>query len=225
MTKQINIKELQRALAPRPTLFKRAEDGESSPGVLEGVAIAFNTESRDLGGFHEIIDPQALMRTEDGQFDLERNGRVMARLNHDSNLLLATSNSGTLTLSLDEEALRYRIVLPDTQAGRDAAALAARGDLAYSSFAFYILPDGLEWEADEQGNYVVRITALQLVDVAPVSDPAYWSSSVELGRAFDAHRSEEEHSKLPASQDAGENERALSSWVSLQSLAHMGGQQ
>lgn len=216
--------ELQRVASPQPAIFRTSDDSESSPGALEGIAIAFNTESRDLGGYHEIIDPTALMRLDDGAFDLEKNGRVMARLNHDSNLLLATTNAGTLTLTADQDALRYRIALPDTQAGRDAAALAARGDLSYSSFAFYILPEGMSWEMDEQDDYVARVTSLQLVDVAPVSDPAYWTSSVELGRAFEEYRTKKATgTKLPTPPGAGDNERSFHQWASLQSMISMKG--
>jgi phage head maturation protease len=64
------------------------------------------------------------------------------------------------------------------------AVLAARGDYRYSSFAFYCLPDGEQWEFGANDELVRRVTKLHLVDVAPVADPAYWGTSVGL-RDFD----------------------------------------
>lgn len=166
--------------------FRAAPEGSASPGTLAGYAFQFNKESRDLGGWFEVIDPGAAGDAdEDGQLDMERHTRVLARSEHDSRHLLGTTDAGTLRLYLDNIGLRYEVDLPNTNAGRDAATLAERGDYRYSSFAFYTLPGGTEWRENAQGMLVRHVTALKLVDVAPVADPAYWSSSTELQRSFD----------------------------------------
>lgn len=60
--------------------------------TVEGYALVFNSESRDLGGFTEIIEPSAL----DGI--LEKSD-VLCLLNHDeSRGILARSNKGVGTL-------------------------------------------------------------------------------------------------------------------------------
>ena len=48
-----------------------------------------------------------------------------------------------------------------------------RGDIRHSSFAFRVFPGGDEWGVSEF-NYPMRtLHAVELIDVAPVLDPAY----------------------------------------------------
>jgi uncharacterized protein len=195
----MTITDAERRAFERPVELRAAPEGSSSPGTLVGYALTFNSLSRDLGGWFEVIDPEALGPVrEGGALDIERHVRVLCRTNHDSNLLLGTTDAGTLRLFVDEVGLRYEVDLPNTGAGRDAAELAGRGDFRYSSFAFWTLPDGTEWEYDAEDRLVRRVKALRLSDVAPVADPAYWGSSVGL-RDFDLDairasiRSEDQH--------------------------------
>lgn len=184
--------------------FRAAPDGSESPGTLVGYACVFNTLSRDLGGWYEVIDAGSVGPTlEGGLLDLERHVRVICRTNHDSNLLLGTTDAGTLRIYVDEIGIRYEVDLPNTTAGRDAAVLAARGDFRFSSFAFRTMPDECEWLYDYDDKLVRRVLAMRLVDVAPVADPAYWGSSVGL-RDFDLDaikaslRSDQPDESLPA---------------------------
>lgn len=167
----------QRAFAA-PVELRAAAEGASGPGTLIGYAATFNQLSRDLGGWFEEIDPAAFGQNgPDGQLDMSRHTRVMARSEHDSRMLLGTTDAGTLRLSVDDVGLRYEVDLPDTTAGRDAAALAERGEYRYSSFAFRLIEEP-EWREDENDRLVRRVTNARLIDVAPVANPAYWGSSV-----------------------------------------------
>jgi HK97 family phage prohead protease len=172
---------LERRIFDQAVELRAAPDGSASPGTLTGYAAVFNSLSRDLGGWFEVIDPAAF--GEIGDVDLVVHGRVIARTNHDSNLLLGTSNVGTLRMSIDEVGLRYEVDLPDTTYGRDLAVLADRGDIQYSSFAFLIPPEGSEWTYDENDRLVRRVLKALLRDVAPVADPAYWETPTELQRS------------------------------------------
>lgn len=161
-----------------PVELRAAAEGASGPGTLVGYAATFNQLSRDLGGWYEEIAPGAFGENgPDGLLDMSRHTRVMARSEHDSRMLLGTTDAGTLRLSVDEVGLRYEVDLPDTTAGRDAAALAQRGEYRYSSFAFRLIEDP-EWREDENDRLVRRVTNARLIDVAPVANPAYWGSSV-----------------------------------------------
>lgn len=145
---------------------------DTGPGHLSGYAAVFNRMSQNLGGFVEQVDPGAFTKT------LADAGRVMARYNHDNNYLLGTTDGGTLTLQADGTGLRYDVGLPDTQAGRDVAVLAQRGDLRHSSFAFETLDDN--WDVTPQGFPMRTLMAVRLIDVAPVNDPAYLDTSVGI---------------------------------------------
>jgi hypothetical protein len=147
----------------------RAASGDGA-GHLVGYAAKFGTLSQNLGGFVETIEPGAFTKS------LGDNVRVLCRYNHDDSALLGTTEAQTLTLQVDEVGLFYDVTLPDTQWGHDCGALAARGDLRYSSFAFYCIED--EWDFTEQGFPLRRVLAAQLVDVAPVNSPAYLDTSV-----------------------------------------------
>ena len=176
--------ECERRAFEHPVSLRAAPADSASPGTLDGYAAVFNSMSRDLGGWFEVIDPSAFGEASDAQVDLTMNGRVIARTNHDSNLLLGTTDVGTLRLFVDDIGIRYEVDLPATSYARDLAVLAERGDIRFSSFAFWVLPDGADWEYGPNDELVRRVTALRLVDVAPVADPAYWGSSVGL-RNFD----------------------------------------
>ncbi|NHF62240.1 HK97 family phage prohead protease [Microcella pacifica] len=201
--------EYERRAIERPVQLRAAPEGSSSPGILDGYALTFNSLSRDLGGWFEVIDPTAPGEVrDDGMLDLEQHVRVICRTNHDSNLLLGTTDAGSLRLYVDEVGVRYEVDLPDTSYGRDASVLADRGDLRFSSFAFWVLPDGADWEYDAEDRLVRRVKALRLVDVAPVSDPAYWGSSVGL-RDFDLDAIRKElRSETPTEPEAAPDVRA-----------------
>ena len=85
------------------TMEVRAE-GESDEMRIVGYAAVFNQET-DLGYFREMITP--------GAFDDVMNDDVRLLLNHDGAPLARTTN-GTLSLSVDDEGLRYEGVLSDT---------------------------------------------------------------------------------------------------------------
>lgn len=166
------MRELERRSAAQVVELRATGDGL---GSLHGYAAKFNVLSQNLGGFVERIDPGAFTKS------LADNNRVLCRLNHQDGGLLGTTEAGTLTLSLDDVGLIYDNPLPDTTAGRDTSVLAKRGDLRYSSFAFYCIED--EWGFTEQGFPLRTLKQVQLIDVAPVNSPAYLDTTVAV-RSF-----------------------------------------
>ncbi|MFH8598145.1 HK97 family phage prohead protease, partial [Streptomyces rimosus] len=107
---------------------------------------------------------------------------VIARYNHDDNMLLGTVAGGTLRLLLDDTGLMYDVDPP--QARADILELVSRGDVRKSSFAFRTVED--DWGMTDQGFPKRTLLAAQLVDVAPVNIPAYPDSSAGL-RSLAAH--------------------------------------
>lgn len=146
-------------------LFKmetRMDEVENGLKVV-GHASVYNRMSADLGGFKEIIAP--------GAFDDVLGDDVRALINHDSNLILARTTSGTLELSTDSEGLKYEFTIPETSYGKDLAVSMDRGDITQSSFAFTVADD--TWTTVD-GEDVRTITKVKrLYDVSPVTYPAY----------------------------------------------------
>jgi uncharacterized protein len=141
-------------------------DGEQGPQYIYGYAAAFGKLSRKLGGFVEQVDPVAFNETKTlGWPD------VVCRYNHKDDALLGTTHARTLRLATDNTGLAYEVEPPRARA--DVLEYVARGDVRHSSFAFRVFPGGDEWGVSEF-NYPMRtLVSVQLVDVAPVLDPAY----------------------------------------------------
>jgi HK97 family phage prohead protease len=184
------VTDIERRVVDRPVELRAAPEGGSGPGILSGYGAVFNSTSRDLGGWFEEIDPGAAGEPVDGgALDLTLHTRVIARAEHDSRLLLGTTDARTLRLFVDEIGVRYEVDLPDTTAGRDVAVLAARGDYAHSSFAFNLRTlDDVEWREDRDGRLIRRVMRMTIHDVAPVADPAYWGATTQLQRSLDEIR-------------------------------------
>jgi HK97 family phage prohead protease len=142
----------------------RSED--HGPSYIYGYAAAFGKLSRKLGGFVEQVDPTAFNETKTlGWPD------VVCRYNHRDDQLLGTTYARTLRLATDATGLVYEVEPPKSRA--DVLEYVTRGDVRHSSFAFRVFPGGDEWGVSEF-NYPMRtLLSVQLVDVAPVLDPAY----------------------------------------------------
>jgi len=163
---------------------------------VDGYAMLFNTLSRNLGGFYERIEPQAV----DGVIE---NSDVMAVLNHDNSRgILARSRfgQGSLTLSADERGLRYTFSAPKTALGDECLEYLRRGDITQSSFAFTVAEDS--WAKQEDGTYIRTIKKFdRLYDVSPVFEPAYFGTEVKC-RSFEDFKAEEERKEAEAKAEA-----------------------
>jgi len=141
-------------------------DAEGEEMILEGYAAVFNSET-DLGHFREVIKP--------GAFDDVMTNDVRALINHDPNLVLGRTTNGTLELSQDERGLKYRVKLGAQQYAKDFYESVKRGDISQSSFAFTI--DEQSWNEERTVRSVDKVR--QLLDVSPVTYPAYAAATVQ----------------------------------------------
>jgi uncharacterized protein len=138
---------------------------------IGGYAAKFNTRSQNLGGFVETINPTFFNKSKgDGWPD------VMARYNHDDNMLLGTTAGGTLKLSVDSTGLVYDVDPPQSRS--DILELVERGDVHKSSFAFVAFED--DWGLTDEDFPLRSLISGRLIDVAPVNTPAYLDTSSGL---------------------------------------------
>jgi HK97 family phage prohead protease len=171
---------LERRAVTGPVEVRAGSDGGK---VIGGFAIVYGRLSGNLGGFVERVDPGFVAKSIADGVD------VLARFQHDSNMLLGRVSSGTLRLDDQADGLDYAVDVPDTSYGRDLAVLAGRGDVTSSSFAFRVMPEGDEWTLTDSG-FPLRILKRgggALVDVAPVVSPAYPDATAGL-RSLAEHR-------------------------------------
>ena len=136
---------------------------ESEPNEIIGYAAVFNQWSEDLGGFREMILP--------GAFSNALNDDVRALINHDANLVLGRTRSGTLVLTEDEVGLRIKITLPNTQYARDLVEAMRRGDVDQMSFGFAVETDRWYEQDGQTRREIVKVA--RLYDVSVVTFPAY----------------------------------------------------
>jgi len=170
----------RRGIASSERAIEQGEDKK-----IRGVASVFGSESRDLGGFTEIIDRHA--------FDdaLESNPDVTCLWNHNSDDLLGRTSSGTLRLWTEDDGLHYEVDPPNTTLGNDMRELLARGDVNGSSFAFTVDDDGQEWEERDDGTTLRTIKKVSgLYDVSLVTVGAYEDASVAIRSLDELKKSE-----------------------------------
>lgn len=158
--------------------------GSDEKLTIGGYALKFDTPSQNLGGFRERIDSRAANKSRGDGWP-----GVVARYNHDDNMLLGTTGAGTLRLNVDNVGLTYEADLPASRA--DVHELVQRGDVRQSSFAFIPFED--DWTTDDTGFPMRTLLSFRLLDVAPVNTPAYVDTSVglrSLAEKFDAEYDE-----------------------------------
>jgi HK97 family phage prohead protease len=146
---------------------------EGDADIIEGFTAVYNSRSQDLGGFVEVIEP--------GFFSDVLDDDVRALFNHDPNIVLGRTKSGTLRLFDTTDGLRVVNELPKTTWGNDLKVSIERGDVDQMSFGFTVKKGGDSW-AKRNG---VNIRTLKpggckrLYDVSPVTYPAYAATSVQ----------------------------------------------
>lgn len=162
----------------------RSIDSESR--TIVGQAIVFDSWSRNLGGFYEIIRSSAINQ------ELIDNSDVIMNINHDDNQMVARWNrgKGTLKLELREDGLWFEFEAPETERGNELLWNVRNGNLFECSFAFS-LPDNdtcQRWYR-ENGELKREITEIGgLYDTAIVTTAAYEATSVSNREVIDVEK-------------------------------------
>jgi uncharacterized protein len=137
---------------------------------IVGHAVIFGSRSHDLGGFVEIVHPDAVNRS--------LGGDVVALYNHDSGAVLGRTPK-TLHLAKDDRGLAFQLDPAPTQAGQEALELVRRGDLKGASFGFRTLKDA--WSRD--GDTAVRtLLDIEVQEISLTAFPAYQQTDVAVAQ-------------------------------------------
>ena len=139
---------------------------------IEGVSIVFNALSNDLGGFREMIIPEAV----EGVIE---QSDIFFLYNHTSDrgfLARSRNGSGSLQTEVREDGVYFSFDAPRTALGDEVLEYLKRGDVNQCSFAFAVEAD--KWEKQEDGMYIRTITKFKkLYDMSLVDNPAYSQTS------------------------------------------------
>lgn len=159
------------------------EGGEKQP-VIFGHAAKINQpyllyKWSDGEEWWEVLAP--------GFFDDVLDDDVRCLKNHDSNLVLGRTKSGTTDISVDDEGLYYECK-PDMRISyaADTVHSVERGDIDQCSFAFTVKKRSWTEEEKPDGNLKVTFTLEKcggLYDVGPVTYPVNKDTSVGVRSA------------------------------------------
>lgn len=150
----------------------READGEL---YIEGYFAVFNSEYEFWPGATEIILP--------GAFDESVSGDVRALVNHNADLVLGRTKSGTLELKQDSRGLWGRICInQEDRSAMDLYARVKRGDVSQCSFGFVIESERFvdlgggkcRWEVEKIN---------PLYEVSPCTFPAYEETGISARKA------------------------------------------
>ncbi|ENI8429646.1 HK97 family phage prohead protease [Listeria monocytogenes] len=140
---------------------------------IAGYALKYNSLSEDLGGYKEIISPNAL----DG-VDLSD---VRALINHDRNQCIGRTKAGTLTLKNDSVGLGFVCALPGTTFARDLKENIIAGNITQCSFKFRTTEGGVSWKRNKDGEYIRTIERFsEIEEISIVTIPAYEDTNVAV---------------------------------------------
>lgn len=153
----------------------RVESRADGKKTLSGYAAVFFRDGNP-GTEYEIWSDM-VERVMPGAFDraIRDGDDVRALVNHNPDAILGRTKSQTCRLSVDNRGLRFEVDLPDTQVGRDIAESVSRGDISGCSFSF--IADRVVW-IEEESRTIRQIEAVRLMDVGPVTYPAYEATEV-----------------------------------------------
>lgn len=156
-----------RTWSVRTRFETRADEGV---GLIVGLAAVFNKPTEIWPGLIEEVDPHAFD-------DAISQDDVRALFNHDPNLVLGRSTSGTLRLSTDQIGLRYEIDVDlNNPQVHSVYRMIDRRDVTQSSFGFDYEGGAEEWiwPADDTQPIIHKINKVgHLWDVSPVTFPAF----------------------------------------------------
>lgn len=158
---------------------------------IEGKAIAFNSISRDLGGFREQIIPEAINE------DVINSSDIFFLLNHSNNRgILARQKNGFGSLKTDirDDGVYFSFEAPQTSLGDELLEYLRRGDITQCSFAFTVKDD--KWERQADNSYVRTILRFdKIFDMSAVFKPAYDATEVKCARFAEIMAQEAEEAK------------------------------
>ena len=176
-------KEIRKFIAT--DLETRTEEN-SSEKIITGYINKFNTRSQYMGFYEEVRN---------GAFDktLSDGHNIYAMYNHDSNMILGSTRSGSLKLNTDDVGLHFELrINPNISYAKDLYELVRSGDIAGCSFGFYVLDDS--WSYTEDKIDLRTVKEVELIEVTITPFPAYLDSEASC-RSFELHNKEVEKTK------------------------------
>lgn len=151
---------------------------EKESRIITGRAIVFESWSKNLGGFYEIIHRGAITQ------ELIDKSDIIMNINHDDEKMVARSRQGkgTLSVSLRDDGVYFSFEAPTTSRGDELLYNIRNGNIFECSFAFTI-PDDIHserWYVDSDNVYRREVNVIDgLYDMSLVIHGAYGDTNCQ----------------------------------------------
>jgi uncharacterized protein len=157
----------------------RREEGTRK---IDGCAIVFNSLSEDLGGFRELVKPEAvtqvLLDGADIKFYYNHNDRNIPLARYRGKNVIVGHKENTLNVEVRTDGVWFWFDAPSTAAGDELLDAVDRGVIDRCSFCFSAERTGYTIEKREGENVRVISAFTGLYDFSAVDDPAYEATDV-----------------------------------------------
>ncbi len=166
MNPSLEIRAFQKPL----TLRAVKRDGYLEQGI-SGYAVVYGSESRDMGGWKEVIQRGAMTES------LKKGLDVRLLFQHDSKQVMARESAGNLTLREDENGVFFDADLIDTQLNRDTLASIRAKNLDAMSFGMPMSSVTRSFKK-VNGQSIGTVTRAEFVEISVVTWAAYVDTHV-----------------------------------------------
>lgn len=160
--------------------FKERRADELNGQGITGTFIVFNSESVDLGGFTEVVLPQAVDRS-------VKNDDIRGLWAHDTAQVIGRRSADTLAVEKQRQGL-YASIQPPSWAA-DFVETVSRGDITQASFGFMVLEDIWHFMREEE-KILREITDMIIFELSVVAFPAYPATKVRVKKLSDKRERE-----------------------------------
>jgi uncharacterized protein len=202
MSKQIK-KTTKHEIRVAPQKFEIRKNADGTRSVA-GYFATWGTMSHDLG-FREVLQKNCFSES-------LKDNPVACFRDHDAQMLLGKTQSGTLEVSEDNKGLAFRVKLPSTSYANDLVSLLERGDSSECSFGFAPLPDGEIWSQLPNGEILRTITNAVLFEgsILTGNAAAYPNTSANLRSCPADIRSKLKRDEAPEAETENEQQQRSS---------------
>lgn len=151
----------------------RKTDKKGMVGIIEGYAALYDVESRDMGGWREILARGAFTES------LKKGLDIRMLYQHRSDSVMARESAKTLKVGEDSKGILFEAELIDTTANRDRFLEIESGNLDAMSFGMPYSSVTARWHRDAVKKYDIRtVTKADIVEISVVTWAAYEATTV-----------------------------------------------
>jgi len=160
-------------------VFTETKDENKDAVSFIGRAIIYDSETSICDGVLEKIAKNAFEHS-------ANTDDIRCLFNHDPNLVIGRTTSGTLKLKKQEDGIYFHVSPPNTEWSRNLIESVKRGDITQCSFGFTV--DDEIFNTSSNGNICRTIRDGKLFDVSIVTYPAYEETVVQVRKKVDTFK-------------------------------------